>query len=419
MLHRRAVCSVMLPGPAGVYHPVRTVKMGAATKKAVGTCAGASGSSSKCDVAALPSTAPTSAGCKLATRDFVLMLLVLQTTSIVLMMRYSKTRLSVDGGPPYLNTAAVLFAEILKLPLCLLMGAHSLGGARELSMLLRDEVVYNKCDTIKCAVPAVAFTLQNNLLFVALANLDAPTYQVVYQVKTVFTALFSRLILGRRLKESQWAALLMLCVGGVLVSDLRTRGSGGDGTAQSTFIGIAAVVGAALLSSSSSVYFEMMLKKQPSSAAAAKASLWLRNIQLGLFATPLAALAMLANDGERVRANGVLQGFDHIVWVIVILNGLGGLLVAATMKFADNIVKCFAAALAILSGTLLSVPIFGFELSAHFSVGVACTVCATTLYSWAPDRPSACGGGRHTAYELLPTKPLEPLVLPTTVKSCS
>ena len=28
----------------------------------------------------------------------------------------------------------------------------------------------------RCAIPAVAYTLQSNLLFVALANLDAPTY---------------------------------------------------------------------------------------------------------------------------------------------------------------------------------------------------------------------------------------------------
>jgi UDP-sugar transporter A1/2/3 len=52
----------------------------------------------------------------------------------------------------------------------------------------------------------VAYTLQSNLLFVALANLDAPTYQITYQTKTIFTALFSRLLLGRRLEVSQAAA---------------------------------------------------------------------------------------------------------------------------------------------------------------------------------------------------------------------
>ena len=91
------------------------------------------------------------------------------------------------------------------------------------------------------------------------------------------------------------------------------------------------------------------------SGAPPAAGLWLRNIQLGGFALPLAAVAVWSQDGAHVRAHGVMQGFDAVVWVVVLLNGLGGLLVAAVMKYADTIVKCFAAALAILSGTLLSV----------------------------------------------------------------
>jgi hypothetical protein len=53
-------------------------------------------------------------------------------------------------------------------------------------------------------------------------------------------------------------------------------------------------------------------------------------------------------------------------------------------KCADNIVKCFAAALAIVSGTLISVPLFNFHPSRLFAVGGLCTVSATVLYSWAP-----------------------------------
>ena len=64
----------------------------------------------------------------------------------------------------------------------------------------------NRLDTLRCSVPAVAYTLQSNLVFVALANLDAPTFQVTYQTRTLFTALFSRLCLGRRLGLLPWLA---------------------------------------------------------------------------------------------------------------------------------------------------------------------------------------------------------------------
>lgn len=44
--------------------------------------------------------------------------------------------------------------------------------------LLREEVLDKPGETVKLAVPAGIYTLQNNLLYVALSNLDAATYQV-------------------------------------------------------------------------------------------------------------------------------------------------------------------------------------------------------------------------------------------------
>ena len=115
-------------------------------------------------------------GCLVETRHIVLVLLVAQSTSIVLLMRYSKTRPAEAGmTPPYIATAAVLMAETLKLPTCTFMAGRAIGFST-LWQLLATELT--SIDTLKCAVPAVAFTVQGNLLFVALANLEAPTYQV-------------------------------------------------------------------------------------------------------------------------------------------------------------------------------------------------------------------------------------------------
>eukprot|EP00967_Tisochrysis_lutea_P017875 scaffold20244_cov31-Tisochrysis_lutea.AAC.2 len=87
------------------------------------------------------------------------------------------------------------------------------GGLEGFVALVRSEITSQPRETLKCAVPALAYTIQGNLLFVALSNLDAPTYQVTYQTKTLFTALFSRLLLGRTLANSQWLALALLFLG--------------------------------------------------------------------------------------------------------------------------------------------------------------------------------------------------------------
>lgn len=50
--------------------------------------------------------------------------------------------------------------------------------------------------------------------------------------------------------------------------------------------------------------------------------------------------------------------------------------------------RCFAAALAIIAGTICSVPIFAFQLRPSFLLGATSTVAATVLYARAP--PCSC-----------------------------
>ena len=86
-------------------------------------------------------------------RNVVLFLLVLQTTSIVLLMRYTQTvqRLP-EEGPAYCASAAVMMAELLKLPVCLGMAAYGLGTSGGLRDLLREEVWGRRVDAPPCVV---------------------------------------------------------------------------------------------------------------------------------------------------------------------------------------------------------------------------------------------------------------------------
>jgi solute carrier family 35 (UDP-sugar transporter), member A1/2/3 len=68
-------------------------------------------------------------------------------------------------------------------------------------------------DTLKLAIPAMAYTIQTFLLYVAIENLDAATFMVTYQLKILTTAFFTVLILKRRLSLWQWISLLILVVG--------------------------------------------------------------------------------------------------------------------------------------------------------------------------------------------------------------
>ena len=59
----------------------------------------------------------------------------------------------------------------------------------------------------------------------------------------------------------------------------------------------------------------------------------------GLIALPLSGVAVLLNAREIIFERGFFHGFDGLVATVVFLQAAGGLLVAAVVKYADNILK--------------------------------------------------------------------------------
>uniref|UniRef100_A0A3Q2GSK0 Solute carrier family 35 member A3 n=1 Tax=Equus caballus TaxID=9796 RepID=A0A3Q2GSK0_HORSE len=146
-------------------------------------------------------------------------ILVFQTTSLVLTMRYSRTL--KEEGPRYLSSTAVVVAELLKIMACvLLVYKDSKCSLRALNRILHDEILNKPMETLKLAIPSGIYTLQNNLLYVALSNLDAATYQVTYQLKILTTALFSVSMLSKKLGVYQWLSLVILMTGVAFVQGI-------------------------------------------------------------------------------------------------------------------------------------------------------------------------------------------------------
>ncbi|XP_068055824.1 UDP-N-acetylglucosamine transporter isoform X2 [Anomalospiza imberbis] len=201
-------------------------------------------------------------------------ILVFQTTSLVLTMRYSRTL--KEEGPRYLSSTAVVIAELLKILACvLLVYKDSKCNLRTLNRVLRDEILNKPMETLKLAIPSGIYTLQNNLLYVALSNLDAATYQVTYQLKILTTALFSVSMLSKKLGVYQWLSLVILMTGVAFVqwpSDSQETPAK-EHSAGSQFVGLIAVLIACFSSGFAGVYFEKILKET-------KQSVWIRNIQL-------------------------------------------------------------------------------------------------------------------------------------------
>lgn len=333
----------------------------------------------------------------LPTKYVSLVVLVVQNSALVLTMRYSR----ILPGPQYLSSTAVVISEILKCSICLMVHLREqYTKPRDLSLPLRatdnlvptprysfsqlmSDIFSVKSGFPKLLVPAVLYTLQNNLQFVAATNLDAATFQVTYQCKILTTALFAVLLLRQSLSGLKWLSLLILTVG---VAFVQIPSPTSTTVHQGSYpLGIFAVAIACICSGFAGVYFEKTLKTSSSSTSS---SLWVRNIQLSVGCLAIALTGTLMWDGRAIAQRGFFQGYRPITILTICIQAAGGLIVALVIKYADNILKGFATSLSIILSTTVSVFVFDFVITIYFLIGAALVFTATYMYS-IPDKKSA------------------------------
>ncbi|EKF31291.1 UDP-galactose transporter [Trypanosoma cruzi marinkellei] len=314
------------------------------------------------------------------------------------MTRYS--RVNVPPERQYHASTLVLNQEIVKMVFCIIIFTvenymcgvplldlgKSSTAQNGIPQLLWD-VVFQK-ETLKLAVPAALFTMQNYLVFIGLSELDALSFQVWSQTKLISAGVFSLILLGRRLSMMQWMSLFVLTLG-VLLAQLQNGGGRRphkplpkEQRPQRPLLGVISCVLSGLSSSYAGVYFEKVVKTTAPSLA-------VRNIHLSLFGIPFAALSMFLLDvlpslpDERKRGQTFYfwRGYDQWLTIgIVLVHAFGGLLVAIVVKYTDNIVKGFATGVAVAVSGFLSFIIWGQMPSLMFIFGCVLITAATVMY---------------------------------------
>ncbi|WKY06925.1 hypothetical protein Q1695_006813 [Nippostrongylus brasiliensis] len=367
-----------------------------------------------------------------------LFVLVLQNTSLVLFMRYAMT----GNRPKFLKAISVFFAEVFKFAASVVLTCIQERSIVKGLAQIYDQFVNHWRDALKVLVPAVVYTIQNFLLYVAVENLPAATYMVSYQLKILTTAVFTVLVLGRKLSIQQWISLFFL-FGGVAIVQYDQKMSNdrekaerlaalthelsttpmptiedaftkfmdsaqnhdnftalatsavGEVTRvkrevheQNSILGFIAVLVACCLSGFAGIYFEKILK-------GSDVSIWIRNIQLALPSIFFALLFAFVKDNNAIFADGIdpaavwhrmLYGFDWAVWVTIAISAFGGLVVAVVIKFADNILKAFATSFAIVLNCILAYFLFNFQPTILFVLGACFVIGAVFVYSIYPYR---------------------------------
>ena len=309
--------------------------------------------------------------------------LVLQNSALAITLKLTFR----EGAKPYAPTTAILCTEILKLALCLLVVAHESASQITVAMLqIREQKAL--------FIPAFLYVVQSYLLFFSSKRLPPVVYLVCTQMKIITSAGFSRLLLGTTLKYSQLISLVFLVLGIVLVQaqdlDLRSKSSAGDNTA-----GFFAATLATLTSGLAGVILEKIYK-DPKVSKGLKHTVWTRNIQLSLISIPFAVSGVYMQAREQVFVGKFFEGYDHMVWSVIVLQAAGGIIIAFVLKFADVILKCIAISVSICCCALYSVCTKELLISARLVYGILLVNVSVVTYSLvqakrtAPENNSNC-----------------------------
>jgi len=183
-------------------------------------------------------------------------------------------------------------------------------------------------------------------------------------------------MLGRKIRKGEWLAILGLTLGIALVQasqqDVHLHHA-------KLAVGLFSVTCACLTSGFAGVYFEKTLLQS-------KSSIWMINLQMSLVGTSLAMFACLAEDTESIAKRGFFAGYTWLTWLVIFMQAVAGLSIAAVCRHADNIYKGFAYGWSVLLACMCEYVWFGEHalLAAPdvFAAGAGGILIAAGAYVW-------------------------------------
>lgn len=315
----------------------------------------------------------------------VLVSLCLQNAGYTLLRKYTTQH-------EHVSSKEILFvSEILKILFSLYMITHDSEGLKsDAPGTGWTKIYWLICNSQKMLILAAIYGAMNILSFIALEYIGAGEFTICAQLKILTTAAFSVLILRTSLSWTKWRALILLVFGCILVASPNfTSSSGKEGETNaiaSQLFGYAAVLTEVVLSGFASIYFEKVVK-----STTEVITIWERNFQLGIYSLLMYGGIIIYESyskeggGSSSSPSSSLQlawsGWTFITFIVAVLGATGGLLVAATLKYADSILKTLAAAGAIVLSTVLGHYLLGGPLDIVVSIGAIVTIISIANYT--------------------------------------
>lgn len=239
------------------------------------------------------------------------------------------------------------------------------------------------------AVPGAIYFFNNNLTFVLLSLMPAPTYVVLSNLKILTTGLFSYLFLKRHLTTIQWVSLGILFLSTAVSQVDVDKGLTLSISARAFLL----MVLFCSLSAAASVFSEYVMKER-----FANESIHLQNMKLYMFGILFNGITYFAtppaNDHDATAEDATTTTtpfFSDMSWIhlfIILAYASLGLVTSAIIKFSGSITKVYASSMSMFFAALVSWLLLNDQLTILFFVGCMGCCLALHLYYRVPANPS-------------------------------
>ena len=308
----------------------------------------------------------------------VLLLSVLAMNHSILVSLSKRT-----GRYDYFSETLVFLSELIKLGISSYFVYHqaaasSLAGESAGSAHHRGVAELRRAFSFKslpALAPSVLYAVQNNLQYVALLYLTAPSYQVLSNLKVIATGLVFRMFMGKQLNELQWSALLLVAVGSATTQIPACAFDAATGLpAEISFngMGVFLICIISMLSGLAAIASEILVKNPDE-------SMHFTNIQLYKFGVVINFCILLWRRFDATTGFfGLFVGLDGLAFVVLLNNSFMGLIVSVVLKYADSVLKVYSTSVAMLLTTVVSIYLFDFQASIQLWLGII--VVSVALY---------------------------------------
>ena len=211
-------------------------------------------------------------------------------------------------------------------------------------------------------IPAGLYAGQNLAALMAYQNLDALTFNVLNQTKTLSAALCCYLVMGRSQSMIQVGALLLLLLSALVMegivpvpglsttidasTDESSSSSSSPWETRHLVNGVLPIMLASFISGLAGALSQKNLQKAGGGRNAYLFSMELCVASVLILTTSLA----VSPDGKQLLEQGFWKGWTPMTFIPILSNSIGGIIVGLVTKYAGSVRKGFA----LIFGILLS-----------------------------------------------------------------